>query len=155
MIIQESVDGNARPDLPSVCPLSGWEGISILFFSLLLFFFLIQRTPAGGHLALGRTPERCRFLGGSPVRFASPRSAISLATRSTPAAQSHTAPRGCSSLFIGSQAWMKISRELRWGLYRNKKLMGPARGSGLVLYLKALPFAACSTFAMKHIHSDT
>lgn len=82
------------------------------------------------------------------------RSAISLATRSTPAAHNHTAPGSCSSIYRRQSLDENFQNALGRPLWA-QKLTGPAKGSGLVPYLKVLPFAGCSTFAVKHTHSDT
>lgn len=66
----------------------------------LLFLLLIQRTAAGGLPPWLAATARsgAAFLSVSP-RGLRLRSAISLATRSTPAAHSHTAPGRCCSIY--------------------------------------------------------
>lgn len=129
------------------------EAPSIFFSSF--FSLLIQRTAAGGYLS-GSQPDPGAVLLSS--RF--PHAVCAFALPSPQQLGAHqqraaTQPPGAAALFIGRRAWMKISRMLWQGLYRHKKLTGPAKGSGLVLYLRVLPFTGCSDFAVKHTHSDT
>lgn len=98
IIIQESVDGNACPGIPSIWPVSGWEGSSNHFFS----FYFFPSDPEDSRRRIPPwLPARARsgaaFLSVSP-RGLRLRSAISLATRSAPAAHNHTAPGSCSSI---------------------------------------------------------
>lgn len=126
--------------------------------SIHLFYFFPREAsdPEDTCLAVGPAPEWCRSPLGSPTRFARRRSAISLATRSNHSTEPHS-PRGLHfAIYRQSSLDENFQRALVRPLQakKKKKLTGPAGGPGLVPRLKALPFARCSTLAVKHVHSD-
>lgn len=127
--------------------------------SIHLFYFFPREAsdPEDTCLAVGPAPEWCRSPLGSPTRFARRRSAISLATRSNHSTEPHS-PRGLHfAIYRQSSLDENFQRALVRPLQAkktNKQLIGPAGGPGLVPRLKALPFARCSTLAVKHVHSD-
>lgn len=88
--------------------------------SIQMFIFCFPREVSDlkdTYLAWGLIPAQCRF----PHMVCKPLLCHLLSNSEQPAAQSHAAPGGCTSLFIGSRGWVKISRELWKGLWRKKK----------------------------------
>lgn len=82
------------------------KGISIQMF---IFHFPREVSDLEDtYLAWGPIPVQCHF----PHAVCKPLLCHLLSNSKQPAAQSCAAPGGCTSLFIGSRGWVKISREL-------------------------------------------